>query len=156
MAKSQSADTSLAGKFDVFTYRRPILYDQSLLPSRLQFSYHHNDTNFCIITLYKSAAGSSVTENITQQWNEFVLKRLTKADKKPAKVLTGQTVDGWASSVAIGNFYQGKKKCVVMINSFTKDKTTACVVFALTDKNFKPVVDDFSANLHLSKNPSGE
>jgi len=88
-------------------------------------------------------------KDVKSQWNEYVVKHLSKADKKPGRVLTEQLWDGWASTVAIGNYYQGKKKCVVMLNSFTKDKISACVVFALSDKSFKGPVELFSKELHL-------
>ena len=64
--------------------------------------------------------------------------------------MTEQLWDGWASTLAIGNFYQNKKKAVVMLYSFRKDKTTACVVYTLSDKNFKGPVETFSKNLHLT------
>lgn len=90
-------------------------------------------------------------KDVISQWNEQVVKRLSKADKKPARILTEQLWDGWTSTLAIGNFYQNKKKCVVMLSSFRKDNTTACVVFEISDKNFKAVVETFSKNLHLKK-----
>ena len=65
--------------------------------------------------------------------------------------MTEQLWDGWASTLAIGNFYQNKKKAVVMLNSFRKDKMTACVVFVMSNKSFKGVVENFSKNLHLKK-----
>ena len=64
--------------------------------------------------------------------------------------MTEQLWDGWASTLAIGNFYQNKKKCVVMLYSFRKDKTSACVVYTLSDKNFKGPIETFSKNLHLT------
>ena len=88
-------------------------------------------------------------KDIISQWNEQVVKRLTKANKKPSRILTEQLWDGWVSTLAIGNFYQNKKKSVVMLNSFRKDSITTCVVYAFSDKNFKGVVETFSKNLHL-------
>ena len=143
---------SQAGSFDVFTYQPPEFFTKSELPSRVQFNITNNDTGFCTITLYKSQpAKADVMKDVISQWNEQVAKRLSKADKKPGRVYTQQMWDGWASTVAIGNFYQNKKKCVVMLNSFSKYNQTVCVVFEMSDKNFKPVVELFSKNLHLKK-----
>ena len=138
--------------FNVFTYQAPQFFTKSILPSRVQFSFTNNDTSFCTITIYKSQVASSGTSEMTRQWNEHVVKKLTRADKKPQKVLTGQQLDGWASTLAIGNSYQNKKKCVVMLNSFTKDKVAACVVFVMSDKSFKEPVESFSKQLHLNNN----
>jgi len=136
--------------FDVFTYKSPEYFTRSELPSRVQFNLTNSDTSFCTITLYKSQrAKADLMKDVKSQWNEYVVKHLSKADKKPGRVLTEQLWDGWASTVAIGNYYQGKKKCVVMLNSFTKDKISACVVFALSDKSFKGPVELFSKELHL-------
>jgi len=141
-----------ADSFDVFTYRPPEFFIKSALPSRVQFNLTNSDTSFCTITLYKSLpAKTDVMKDVISQWNEQVLKRLSKAGKKPDRILTEQLWDGWASTLAIGNFFQNKKKAVVMLNSFRKDSVTACVVFAFSDKNFKEVVEKFSANLHLKK-----
>lgn len=138
--------------FDVFTYQPPEFFTKSELPSRVQFNITNNDTSFCTITLYKSLpAKADVMKDVTSQWNDQVVKRLTKASKKPLKIITEQMWDGWASTLAIGNFYQNKKKCVVMLNSFSKYNQTVCVVFEMSDKNFKPVVELFSKNLHLKK-----
>jgi hypothetical protein len=139
------------GSFDVFTYQPPEFFTKTGLPSRLQYTLTNNDTSFCIITLYKSQpAKDSVLHDVKSQWNENVLKQLSKADKIPARIYTQQMWDGWVSTVAIGNFYHGKK-CVVMLNSFRKGNKSACVVFAFSDKSFKGVVDKFSKNLHLIK-----
>lgn len=96
--------------YDVFTYQRPAFFTKSELPSRVQFNLTNNDGNFCTITLYKSILAKQDTmTDIISQWNEEAVKRLNKADKKPARILTEQLWDGWASSLAIGNFYQNKK-----------------------------------------------
>ncbi len=140
------------GSFSVFTYQPPEFFTKSDLPSRVQFSLTNSDTSFCSITLYKSQpAKDSVIHDVKGQWNEYVLKQLSKADKKPARIYTQQTWDGWISTVAIGNFYQPKKKAVVMLSSFRKGNTSACVVFVFSDKSFKGVVEKFSKNLHLIK-----
>ena len=138
--------------FSVFTYQSPEFFTKSNLPSGLQFNLTNNDTSFCIITLYKSQpAKDSVIHDVMSQWNEFVLKQSGKADKKPTRIYTQQMWDGWVSTVAIGNSYQNKKKAVVMLNSFRKDKRTVCAVFVMSDKSFKGVVDKFSKSLHLIK-----
>ena len=140
------------GSFSVFTYQPPEFFTKSDLPSRVQFNLTNNDTSFCTITLYKSQpAKDSVIHDVKSQWNEYVLKQLSKADKKPARIYTQQMWDGWVSTVAVGNFYQNKKKAVVMLSSFRKNNRTAFVVFAFSDKSFKGVVDNFSKNLHLLK-----
>ena len=138
--------------FDVFTYQPPEFFTKNKLPTQVQFNLTNNDTSFCTITLYKSRpAKADVMKDVTSQWNEQVVKRLSKADKKPGRVYTQQMWDGWASTVAIGNFYQNKKKCVVMLHSFRKGKTTACAVIEMSDKYFKGPVELFSKNLHLKK-----
>ena len=140
--------------FDVFTYRPPEFFIKSALPSRVQFNLTNNDTSFCTITLYKSLpAKADVMKDVLSQWNEQVLKRLTKADKKPGRIFTQQMWDGWVSTVAVGNFYQHKKKCVVMLNSYKRNTTSAGVVFEMSDNAFKGVVEKFSAALHLKNIP---
>ena len=143
---------SQTGSFDVFTYQPPEFFTKSELPSGLQFNLTNNVTSFCTITLYKSqTAKADVMKDVISQWNEQVVKRLSKADKKPGRVYTQQMWDGWASTVAIGNFYQNKKKAVVMLSSFRKGKTTVCFVTEMSDKSFKQPVELFSKNLHLKK-----
>ena len=142
------------GSFNVFSYLPPEFFTKSELPSRVQFNITNNDTSFCSITLYKSQfAKADVMKDVMSQWNEQVVKRLTKASKKPLKIMTEQMWDGWASTLAIGNFYQNKKKAVVMLYSFRKNKTTAFVVYEMSDKNFKGPVELFSKNLHLINQP---
>lgn len=112
----------------------------------------NNDTSFCLITLYKSLpAQADVMKDIMAQWNEYVLKPLSKADKKPGRIYTQQLWDGWVSTVAIGNFYQNKKKAVIMLSSFRKNKTTACAIYAFSSNIFKGPVEKFSQQLHLQK-----
>jgi hypothetical protein len=137
--------------FDIYRYQAPELFTKSELPSRVQFSMKNNDTSFCIITIYQSQpAKGDAMKDVIAQWNEQVLKRLNKADKKPARVFTQQLWEGWASTMALGNFYQSKKKSIVMLNSFRRNQTTACVVYAFSDKIFKPAIELFSKNLHLN------
>ena len=139
-----------ADSFDVFTYITPEFFTKSLLPSSAKFNLTNPDNNNCTITLYKSQpATDSVIHDVMRQWNERVVKRLRKASAKPVRILTEQLWDGWVSTLAIGNYYVGKKKSVVMLNSFRKNMTSACVVYAFTDKFFKGPIENFSQNLHL-------
>ncbi len=137
--------------FDVFTYTPPEFFTKSEFPSRVLWSMKNNDTSFCIITIYKSQpARDDIMKDVMSQWNEHVVKQLTKANKKPLKIMTEQLWDGWASTLAIGNFYQNKKKCVVMLSSFRKDKIAAAAVVAFSDKIFKGPIETFLKNLHLN------
>ena len=136
--------------FDIYTYQTPELFTRSVLPSRVQFNLTNNDTSFCTITLHKSQPSKAdIKKEINRLWGGYVVKQLSKADKKPQRVLTEQMWEGWASTIAIGNFYHNKKKCVVILNTMTKDGTVAFVVFAFTDKYFKGPVEFFSKELHL-------
>ena len=138
--------------FDVFTYQAPEFFTKSELPSKIQFSLTNNDSSFCTISIYKSQTSKAdVMKDIKRQWSQHIFKQLTKAGKEPARILTEQLWDGWASTLAIGNFYQNKKKCVVMLNSFKKDKVTACVVYAFSDNSFKVPIELFSKTLQLRK-----
>ena len=136
--------------FDIFMYQSPDFFTRNELTTMVQFNLTNNDTSFCSITLYKSRpAKADAKEDVVSGWNKLVKKRFSKADKIPGRIYTQQTWDGWASTLAIGNFYQNKKKCVVMLNSFRKNETIACAVFAFSDKSFKGTVELFSKNLHL-------
>jgi hypothetical protein len=141
------------GSFDVFSYQAPKFFTESVLPSRVQFNLTNNDTSFCTIILYKGQTSKAdIKQEIYSKWMGYVVKQFARADKKPQRILTEQLWDGWASTIAIGNFYQNKKKCVVILNSFTKDKITACVVYAMSDKSFKGTTELFSKELHLINN----
>jgi len=138
--------------FDVYKYQAPEFFTKSELSNRVQFSLKNNDSSFCIITIYKSeAAQADIMKDVMEQWNKQVVKQLTKVSKKPARILTEQMWEGWTSSLAMGNFYQHKKKSIVMLNSFRRDKKTAYVVYAFSDKIFKPVIEKFSTNIHLTQ-----
>ena len=138
------------GSFDVFTYQHPEFFTKSKLPSEVNLKMTDKDGSFCTITLHISqSAKKNALTDVISQWNEQVVKRLAKANKKPARIMTEQLWDGWVSTLAIGNFYKNKKKAVVILNSFRKGKMTACVVFAMSDKTFKGVIENFSKNLHL-------
>jgi len=152
MCIAQTDSIDQIDSFDVFTYQIPEFFTKSELSSRVQLNMTNEDGSFCLITMYKSQpAKADILKDITSQWNEQVVKRLTKADKKPQKILTEQMWEGWSSTLGIGNFYHKKKKAVIILNSFRNNKTTACVVFAFTDKIFKGPVETFSKNLHLLK-----
>ena len=143
-------DVAQTDSFDVFTYQPPEFFTKSELLSQVQFNLTNNDTSFCTITLYKSQpAKADILKDVLSQWNEQVVKRLAKATKKPLKIITEQMWDGWVSTLAIGNFYQNKKKAIVMLYSFTKNKITAFAVYEMSDKIFKGPVELFSKNLHL-------
>ena len=136
--------------FDVFTFQHPEFFTKSKLSSELNLKLTNKDGSFCTITLHKSqSAKKNVMKDVISQWNEQVVKRLIKANKKPARIMTEQLWDGWVSTLAVGNFYQNRKKCVVMLYSFRKNQTSACAVFAFSDKIFKGPVEGFSQNLHL-------
>ncbi len=140
--------------FDVFTYQPPEFFTKSELLSEVYFNITNKDGSFCTITLCKrQPAKKDVMKDVTTQWNEQVVKRLTKANKKPVKVMTEQLWDGWVSTLAVGNFYQNKKKAVVMLYSFRKKQTSACAVFTFSDKIFKGPIESFSKNLHLISQP---
>lgn len=140
--------------FDVFTYQPPEFFTKNKLPSQVQFNLTNNDTSFCTITLYKSQlAKADGMKDVMSQWNEQVVKRLPKANKKPLKIMTEQLWDGWTSTLAIGNFFQNKKKSVVMLHSFTKNNQSACAVIAFSDKIYKEPIETFSRNLHLINQP---
>ena len=94
-------------------------------------------------------AKEDVMKDVLNQWNAYVFKRLMKANAKPLQILTKEIWDGWESTLAIDNFYYNNRKCVVMLNSFRKNKESACVLFEMSDRLFQPVVENFSKNLHL-------
>lgn len=140
--------------FDVFTFHSPEFFIKTVLPSRIQFSMKNNDTSFCLITVYKSQpTKEKLPATVMVQWNEYVVKRMTKASKKPLQTLPEKQWDGWNTVLSIGNFYQNKKKCVVMLYTFQNKNVSACAVYALSDKLFKSPVESFSKNLHLPDKP---
>ena len=135
--------------FDVFTYSTPEFFTKSQSPAEMRLNLTNEDGSFCTITLYKCRpAASNIKQDISHQWK--VVKQLPKSDKKPSKILTGELLDGWAFTLAIGNFYHNKKKAVVMLYSFRINNTTAFAIVAFTDKIFKGPVESFSNNLHLT------
>jgi len=145
-----SGNAAQTDSFDVFTFQAPEFFTKSELPSRVQFHLTNKDGSFCTITLYKSLpAKTDILKDVLSNWNEQVVKKLAKADKKPTQTLTGKDWDGWPSALSIGNFYQNKKKCVVMLYTFSYNKISACAVYTFSDKIFKGPIELFSKNLHL-------
>ena len=141
---------SQTDSFDVFTHKPPEFFTKSELPLSVHFNLTNNDSSFCTMTLHKSRpAKANISKDVSSQWNEQVVTQLSKADKKPGRIYTQQMWDGWASTVAIGNFFQNNKKCVVMLHSFRKNNVSASAVIAFSDKTFKGPVENFSRNLHL-------
>ena len=105
IAQTDSSEVFKTDSFDVFIYQVPEFFTKSELPSRVQLTMSNEDGSFCLITMYKSQpAKADILKDMTSQWNEQVVKRLTKADKKPQKILTEQMWEGWASTLGIGNF----------------------------------------------------
>jgi hypothetical protein len=140
--------------FDIFSYQSPEYFTKTALSSKMLFTMTNKDGSFCTITLCKShPAKKDAMKDISSQWTEQVVKRLPKVRKKPTRIVTGQLWDGWESSLAIGNFFENKKKCVVMLYSFRKNHTSACAVYTISDKLFKGPVQDFSKTLHLIDQP---
>lgn len=145
------ASFAQTNSFDVFTFQSPEHFIKSELPSRAQWRMKNKDASFCVITVYKSqSAKDNIMKGVMAQWNEQVVKQLNIANKEPLKAMTEQLWDGWASTLAIGNFYQNKKNCVVMLSSFRKEKIAACAVVAFSDKIFKGPIETFLKNLHLN------
>jgi hypothetical protein len=137
-------------RFDVFSFQSPPFFIKSESGKSIHFTLENDDTSFCTISLYKTeGARKDLKFTVMKQWNSLVYKQLTKADKKPAKIMTGEKLDGWQSALAIGNFYHNKKKSVVMLYSFRRGNESACAVFAFSDKLFKLPVEEFSSHLHL-------
>jgi hypothetical protein len=72
--------------FDVFTCQPPEFFTKSVLSSEVHFNMTNKGGSFCTITLYESRpAKKDVMKDVISQWNEQVVKRLTKANKKPAQ-----------------------------------------------------------------------
>ncbi len=145
------ASFAQTNSFDVFTFQSPEHFIKSELPSRAQWRMKNKDASFCVITVYKSlSAKDDIVKDATAQRKERVVKQLNKANKEPLKVLTEQLWDEWASTLAIGNFYPHKKRCVVMLYTFRKNKIAACAIVAISDKTFKSPIETFSKNFHLN------
>jgi len=99
------ASFAQTNSFDVFTFQSPKYFIKSELPSSVQWSMKNNDTSFCVITVYKSlSAKDDITKDVMAQRKEQEVKKLNTANKEPLKMMTEQMLDGWASTLAIGNF----------------------------------------------------
>lgn len=136
--------------FSVFRYEPPAYFTKTQLSSSVLYTLKNSDTSICTITLLDSMpAKEDAMKDLLSQWNDYVLERLPKANDKPLQVFTNEVWDGWESTVAVGNFYNNDRKCVVILNSFRKNTQSACVIFEMSDRLFQPVVENFSKNLHL-------
>ena len=143
---------SQTDSFDVYRFKPLELFTKTELPTTVQLHMKNNDTSFCTITLYKCLVATTDTmETMMNQWNEQVVKKVTRADEKPKQTQKGSSLDGWSTSLALGNFYHDKKKGIVMLYSFKNGDKAACVVFTFTDRIFQPPIEEFSKNLHLVK-----
>ena len=141
---------SQTDSFSVFRYEPPAYFTKTQLSSSVRYTLKNSDISICTITLIKSMpAKEDVMKDVLNQWNAYVFKRLTKANAKPLQILTKEIWDGWESTLAIDNFYYNNRKCVVMLNSFRKNKESACVLFEMSVRLFQPVVENFSKKLHL-------
>ena len=145
-----SAAIGQTDSFDVFLYQAPPLFSKSEMASEVQFNLTNKGGSFCTIALYKSLpAKADILKDAVSHWNEQVVKRLTAATKKPIQTLTGKNWDGWKTALSIGNFFRNKKKCVVMLYTFSNGNITACAVYTFSDKTYKGSIEFFSENLHL-------
>jgi hypothetical protein len=145
-----TANTSAQNLYSIFSYKLEQGFDTLQMPNYVLHRMEKDDGAFCDISLHKAEKSKGIgNKNIISQWNEVVVKPFDKASKKPIQIYTGNKIDGWDIKIAIGNFYTGKKKCVVMLNSFTKDNRTAFIVYAFSDKLFQWVVEEFSKNVKL-------
>jgi len=99
--------------FDIYKYLAPEFFTKTELPSKIEISIMNSDTSFCTITLYKSISSkSNAMQDVARQWNERVVKRLNKANKKPAGILIEQMWEGWSSTLAIGIFIKTKRSAL--------------------------------------------
>ena len=56
------------------------------MPAQVQWRLKNNDTSFCLITIYKSQqAKDDIMKDVLSQWDEQVVKRLTKPIKNLLK-----------------------------------------------------------------------
>lgn len=142
------ANTNAQTLYSIFSYKLEEGFDTLQMPNYVLHRMEKEDGAFCDISLHKAAKSKDAgNKNINSQWYEAVVKTFDRASKKPVKVYSGKKTEGWDCKVAIGNFYTGKKKCEVILNSFTKNNRTAFVIFAFSDKLFQWIVDEFSKNL---------
>ena len=142
------ANTNAQTLYSIFSYKLEEGFDTLQMPNYVLHRMEKEDGAFCDISLHKAAKSKGAgNKNIINQWNEAVVKTFDRASKKPVKIYSAGKIDGWDSKVAVGNFYTDKKKCKVILNSFTKNNRTAFVIFAFSDKLFQWIVDEFSKNL---------
>jgi hypothetical protein len=136
--------------YSIFSYKLEEGFDTLQMPKYVLHRMEKEDGSFCDIALYKAEKSKGDgNKNILSQWNKAIVKTFDSASKKPIKIYSGKKIDGWDIKVAVGNFYVGKKKCVVMLNSFSKDDRTAIVTYAFSDRLYQWVVEEFSNNLKM-------
>jgi hypothetical protein len=143
-------NTNAQTLYSIFSYKLEEGFDTLQMPNYVLHRMEKEDGSFCDITIYKAEKSKGEgNKNILNQWNEAVVKTFDRASKKPVKIYSGKKLDGWDSKVAIGNFYVGKKKCVVILNSYSKDNRAAFVTYAFSDRLFQWIVNEFSKNLKM-------
>jgi hypothetical protein len=136
--------------YSIFSYKLEEGFDTLQMPNYVLHRMEKEDGSFCDITLYKAEKSKGDgNKNILSQWNEAVVKTFDSASKKPVKIYSGKKLDGWDSKVAIGNFYVGKKKCVVVLGSLSNGNRTAFVTYAFSDRLYQWNVQEFSKNLRI-------
>jgi hypothetical protein len=143
-------NTNAQTLYSIFSYKLEESFDTLQMPNYVLHRIEKEDGSFCDITLYKAEKSKGDgNKNILSQWNEAVVKTFDSASKKPVKIYSGKKLDGWDIKIAVGNFYVGKKKCVVMLNTFSKDDRTAIVTYAFSDRLYQWIIEEFSKNLKM-------
>jgi hypothetical protein len=143
-------NTNAQTLYSIFSYKLEEGFDTLQMPNYVLHRMEKEDGSFCDITLYKAEKSKGDgNKNILSQWNEAVVKTFDSASKKPVKIYSGKKLDGWDIKIAVGNFYVGKKKCVIMLNTFSKDDRTAIVTYAFSDRLYQWNVQEFSKNLRI-------
>jgi hypothetical protein len=143
-------NTNAQTLYSIFSYKLEEGFDTLQMPNYVLHRMEKEDGSFCDITLYKAEKSRGAgNKNILNQWNEAVVKTFDRASKKPVRMYSGKKIDGWDSKVAVGNFYVGKKKCVVVLNAFSRDNRTAIVTYAFSDRLYQWIVQEFSNNLKI-------
>jgi hypothetical protein len=137
--------------YSIFSYKLEEGFDTLQMPNYVLHRMEKEDGSFCDITLYKAEKSKGAgNKNFLNQWNEVVVKTFDRASKKPVKIYTSdKKIDGWNSKVAVGNFYVGKKKCVVVLNAFSRGDRTTIVTYAFSDRLYQWIVQEFSKNLKM-------
>jgi hypothetical protein len=143
-------NTNAQTLYSIFSYKLEEGFDTLQMPYYVLHRMEKEDGSFCDITLYKAEKSRGAgNKNILNQWNEAVVKTFDSASKKPVRMYSGKKIDGWDSKVAVGNFYVGKKKCVIVLNAFSRGDRTAIVTYAFSDRLYQWIVQEFSKNLKM-------